>query len=178
MDIVIRATIAFFFVFMLTRIVGRRELSSLEPFDLILHGGRVIDPSQDMDRSLDIGIRDGRIATIEADLRRSPARRLLDVSGALVTPGLIDVHCHVFEGTILGAPVRDVGAGAGVTTLVDTGSAGYSTFEPFRRFIIEPAGTRIFAFLHIGSSGFAGPWEIHDRADIDVDRTVAVARVA
>jgi dihydroorotase len=147
-----------------------------EPFDLILHGGRVIDPTQALDRSLDIGIRDGRVAAIEADLRRAPAGQLLDVAGALVTPGLIDVHCHVYEGTALGAPVREAGIGGGVTTLVDTGSAGYTNFEPFRRYIIEPTGTRIFAFLHIGSTGLAGPWEIRDRADINVGRTAEVAR--
>ncbi len=147
-----------------------------ESFDLILEGGRVFDPSQDIDGVFDIGVRDGYIAAIRREMTREPAERRLDARGTLITPGLIDVHCHVYEAvTRPSVPVHEAGVGAGVTTVLDTGSAGHATFAGFDKFVIQTSRTRVFAFLHISHTGVAVTPEIRTREDIDIERTVQTA---
>ena len=98
------------------------------PFDLALRGGRVIDPSQGIDAVMDVGFRDGRVAGLGAGLEGKTVR---DVAGLIVTPGLIDLHTHVYwGGTSLGVDPAILARG-GCTTLVDTGSAGPGNFRAF-----------------------------------------------
>lgn len=122
--------------------------------DLLLTGGRVIDPAQDIDRALDIGVRDGKVAILLEPGEEGEAKELLDVTGKLVTPGLVDLHTHVYwGGTPSGLEADPVSASSGVTTFVDAGSAGAGNFTGFLEHVIRKARCRIFAFLNIYHPG-------------------------
>jgi dihydroorotase len=123
-------------------------------YDLILRGGRVIDPSQQLDAVTDVAFADGKVARIGTGLRADGAVDVRDVSGAIVTPGLIDLHTHVYwGGTSLGIDAEDFCRRSGVTTAIDTGSAGPGNFAGFRRHVIEKSEVRILAFLHVSFAG-------------------------
>jgi dihydroorotase len=125
-------------------------------FDLVLRGGRVIDPSQNLDGVADLAFANGKIAAIGNRIEAGGAT-IRDVSGYLVTPGLIDLHTHVYwGGTSLGIDADDFCRRSGVTTSVDTGSAGPGNFLGFRRHVIERSDARILAFLHISFAGIFG----------------------
>src|SRR4051812_3096646 len=117
-------------------------------FDLLIRGGEVIDPAQGLRTVSDVGLLDGKIAAVAVDLPTENAGRIIDATGKLVTPGLIDMHVHAFVGTDLGLDMDRIGPISGTTTAVDTGSAGAHTFEAFRRFVIAPAQTRLLPFLN------------------------------
>src|SRR5258708_16962670 len=122
--------------------------------DLILKGGRIIDPSQHLDTVADIGFAGGKVAAIGANLAAAPGTELRDVSSHLVTPGLIDLHTHVYwGGTSLGIDAEAFCRTSGVTTCIDTGSAGPGTFAGFRKHVIEPSAVRILAYLHVSFAG-------------------------
>ena len=146
-------------------------------YDLLLKGGRVIDPAQDLDGRRDIAIAGGSIAAVAADLPASDASRTVDVSGAIVTPGLIDLHVHCYRHmTDFGLPPDDTGVNAGATTVVDQGSAGAWTFDGFKAYAIDPSVTEVFSFLSINLSGTlrgcrGGPViQCPDFIDLDVAR--------
>jgi len=121
--------------------------------DLILKGGHVIDPSQDLDGVADVAFRNGKVAAIGPNLTIAAAE-VRDVSNHIVTPGLIDLHTHVYwGGTSLGISADDFGRMSGVTTAVDTGSAGPGNFLGFRHHVIEPSEVRILAYLHVSFAG-------------------------
>lgn len=123
------------------------------PFDLVLQKGRVIDPSQGIDRVTDVAFADGKVAAIGDGLDAAGAD-LRDVSGLIVTPGLIDLHTHVYwGGTSLGVDAEDYARQSAVTTSVDTGSAGPGNFPGFRKHVIEPSAVRILAYLHVSFAG-------------------------
>ncbi len=125
--------------------------------DLILRGGQVIDPSQGMDQVADVGFAGGKVAGIGKHLSPGPATEIRDVSGLIVTPGLIDMHTHVYwGGTSAGIDAEDFCRSSGVTTAIDTGSAGPGNFAGFRRHVIEKSATRILAYLHISHAGIYG----------------------
>jgi dihydroorotase len=122
--------------------------------DLILKGGRIIDPSQRLDTVADIGFAAGRVAKIGTGLLAGPETDLRDVSGHIVAPGLIDLHTHVYwGGTSLGVDVEGYGRASGVTTCVDAGSAGPGNFRGFRKHVIESSAVRVLAFLHVSFAG-------------------------
>lgn len=122
-------------------------------YDLILRGGRVIDPSQSIDRVADVAFADGKVAAIGDELSDSSAD-VRDVSGFIVSPGLIDLHTHVYwGGTSLGVDADTFCRESGVTTSVDTGSAGPGNFLGFRKHVIERTESRILAFLHVSFAG-------------------------
>ena len=126
-------------------------------FDTILTGGRVIDPSQGIDAMLDLGFAGGKVAALGQGLKASASTDVRNVSGRLVVPGLIDLHTHVYwGGTSLGIDAEEFCRTSGVTTAVDTGSAGPGNFAGFRRHVIDPATTRILAYLHISHAGIFG----------------------
>jgi dihydroorotase len=123
-------------------------------FDLILKGGRIIDPSQGLDRLADIGFADGKIKKIASDLEPEKATDVRDVSGYIVVPGLIDLHTHVYwGGTSLGVDAEQCCRNSGVTTCIDSGSAGPGNFAGFRKHVIEPSAVRILAYLHVSFAG-------------------------
>src|SRR5436853_901961 len=124
-------------------------------FDLILKGGRVIDPSQNIDRVTDVAFTGGKVAKVWNDLTGATETR--DVSGYIVSPGLIDLHTHVYwGGTSLGIDAEEFCRTSGVTTAIDTGSAGPGNFAGFRRHVIERSDVRILAYLHISWAGIYG----------------------
>ena len=127
------------------------------PFDLILRGGRLIDPSQKLDAVADIAFADGKVAAIGGELRAVPGTDVRDAAGLIVTPGLIDLHTHVYwGGTSLGIDAEEFCRTSGVTTAVDTGSAGPGNFAGFRKHVIEPSQVRILAYLHVSHAGIFG----------------------
>ena len=123
-------------------------------FDLILRGGRVIDPSQGVDEVMDVGFAGGKVAKIGINLPAESGTQVRDVTGRLVTPGLIDLHTHVYwGGTSLGIDAEDFCRKSGVTTCIDTGSAGPGNFAGFRKHVIERSAVRILAYLHVSFAG-------------------------
>src|SRR5438105_10800102 len=123
-------------------------------YDLILRGGRVIDPSQRLDAVSDVAFAGGKVAKVAPKLQGGAGTDVRDVSGSIVTPGLIDLHTHVYwGGTSLGIDAEEFCRTSGVTTSVDTGSAGPGNFAGFRKHVIEPSQVRILAFLHVSFAG-------------------------
>jgi len=121
--------------------------------DLILKGGRVIDPASGRDDASDIAFGDGKVIEVGRDLSRDGAE-IVDAHGLLVVPGLIDLHTHVYwGGTSLGVDAAEVARRSGTTTFVDAGSAGPGNFHGFRRHVIEPSPLRIIPFLNISFPG-------------------------
>ena len=145
------------------------------PYDLVLKGGRVVDPAAGVDAVRDVAVRAGRIAAVEPEVEVDAAREVVDVSGRLVLPGMIDTHAHVFEHAVgrFGLNPDLVGVHSGTTTVVDLGGASYMSMGAFKRFIVEPAETRIFSFISIypAGEGHLSP-EIYG-AGIDVDLCIA-----
>jgi dihydroorotase len=133
-----------------------RAARSLQPkrYDLLIKGGRVIDPSQDLSAPRDVAILGRKIARVAADIPEAGAGHVLDARGAVVTPGLIDVHVHVYDGVApLGIPADPNCVAKGVTTVVDAGSAGAHTFPGFRKYVIDVAETRVRALLNVSVVG-------------------------
>ena len=121
-------------------------------FDLVLKGGRVIDPARGIDEVLDVAFADGKVAELGPGLGEARATR--DVSGRIVVPGLIDLHTHVYwGGTSLGVDPDAYAKSSGITTLIDAGSAGPGNLHGFRRHVIERAEVRILPFLNISFAG-------------------------
>ena len=122
-------------------------------YDLVLKGGRIIDPATSRDETTDIAFADGKVSEIG---RNIPANGVetVDLRGLLVVPGLIDLHTHVYwGGTSLGVDAAEVARGSGTTTFVDAGSAGAGIFHGFRRHVIEPSPLRIIPYLNISFPG-------------------------
>ena len=127
------------------------------PFDLLLTGGRVIDPSQSLDAVVDIGIRDGHVVQVGPNLDATGCGDVRDISGKCVCPGLIDLHGHWYEGNLYGIDPL-VCLDHGVTTAVDAGSTGYANFPEFRRTVLDQCRTDVLAFIHISFMGLHAPF--------------------
>ena len=140
-------------------------------FDLLLKGGEVVDPGASYRGKLDVAIKRNRIAAVEADIPADAAFRVVDASGQYVTPGLVDLHTHVYHGaTYWGVQPDPVAARSGVTTWLDVGSAGGYNFPGFREFIARPSTSRIYALLNISSIGLTAPtFELSNLDYCDVD---------
>ena len=122
--------------------------------DLILKGGEVVDPGQGIGGVLDVGIGDGRVVAVAKDLSSLQADRVLDARGKYVTPGLVDLHTHVYAGvSAFGIDADDLCARTGVTTAIDAGSAGWVSFPGLKRYVIDHSQTRILAFVHLSGIG-------------------------
>jgi len=144
-------------------------------YDLVLRGGRVVDPSSGLEGVHDIAVQGGVIARIAPDIPAAEANRVVEVAGKVVTPGLIDLHAHVFEGVNRTGVNPDLaGVYSGVTTIVDAGSAGSATFEGFPRHIIPHCQTEIIPFLHICQTGLATMPDIISERSINLEDTLRV----
>src|SRR5690349_16325144 len=147
-----------------------------DKFDLVIKGGDVLDPSQSLRGKRDIGIRFGVIEAIEADIPAERAQRVLDASGKLVTPGLVDLHTHVYPyGSAIGIPADELVAYQCTTTCVSAGDAGANNFAAFRRYVAAQTRTRVYAFVHIANIGLAG-FPIAELYNIDFAQTDVAAR--
>lgn len=134
-----------------------------QKIDILLKGGHVIDPANNIDAVMDVAISDGRIAKVAPDISATSAGRVLDVKGMYVVPGLIDIHTHVFVGPNQGfangfscVSPDDVTFKSGITTVVDAGTSGWRNFPLFKSQVIDRSQTRILAFLSIAASGMTG----------------------
>jgi dihydroorotase len=151
-----------------------------QEYDLLLKGGHVIDPRNKISGRRDVAIKDGRIAAVEAEIPAAKAAKTVNVTGLYVTPGLVDLHVHVFAGTGTAytgpSSVRpdDHSFRSGVTTMVDAGSSGWRNFEDFKKLIIDQARTRVLAMLNIVGAGMAGVPE-QDLRDMDPGKAAEMA---
>ena len=153
-------------------------------YDLLLKGGHVVDGRSGIDGRRDVAVKDGRIAAVEADIAPALAKQVLDVSGLYVTPGLVDLHVHVFHtSNVPGAWAGDMSVQpdlisfrTGVTTMVDAGSAGYRNFPQFRATVIDRSQTRVLAFVNIAGYGMMTTHVEQDTADMLEDKLVEIAK--
>lgn len=148
-----------------------------ESYDLLLKGGILVDPSQDFHQRSDVAFRDGRVAALADDLPVAAAREVIDVTGNLVTPGLLDIHGHFFYRGWPGAVDPDLAClPSGVTTAVDAGSTGWGNYPALREYVMRPAHTRLYAFVHLCATGLtsltARIGELHSLAFAQVDRAI------
>jgi dihydroorotase len=147
-----------------------------DPYDLVIRGGEVVDPSQNLRGKRDVGIRNALIAAIEPEIPAARATQSLDATGQLVLPGLIDFHAHVLPGAGIGLSGDELVPFTGTTTYVSAGDAGAGSFLAFKHFGIASSRTRIFAFLHISSIGLSG-FPVGEMLNIDHARVDAAAKM-
>jgi dihydroorotase len=159
-------------------------LAAQPRFDLLLQGGRVIDPKNNVSALRDIGIKNGTIAAVEPHLNPTDALKVVNVTGLIVAPGLIDIHVHVFAGT----GERSSYAGdnsvypdpltlrSGVTTVADAGCSGWRNFEEFNERIISRSKTRVFAFINIVGAGMRGAKFENNLADMESGPAAEMAK--
>jgi dihydroorotase len=148
-------------------------------FDLVLHGGHVIDARNNLSAVRDVGIKDGKIAAVEAKLDPKDALKTIDATGLYVTPGLVDIHVHVYAGTgERGSYAGDLSLypdgymlRVGVTTVADAGCAGWRNFEDFKQRVIDRSRTRVLAFLNIVGNGMRGAKFEQDLNDMEAQPT-------
>jgi len=145
-------------------------------YDLLLKGGTVVDPSTGLEGTHDVAVDGSVIARIAPEIGSAEATRTIDVTGKIVAPGLIDLHAHVFDGCNRTGVHPDLGGVyAGVTTIVDAGSAGAATFSGFPRHVIPNCHTEVIPFLHICQTGLATNPDIIAESSINLDDTLRVA---
>ena len=147
-----------------------------DKFDLLVKGGNVLDPSQSLSGVRDIGIRHGLVQEIAEGIAPGRALKVLDATGKLVVPGMIDLHSHVFPyGSAIGIPPDELAQFQATTTMVSAGDAGANNFAAFRRLIVGASRTRLFAFIHIANHGLAG-FPVPELYNIDFAVTELAAR--
>ena len=155
---------------------ARAVMGPDDKFDLVIKGGEVLDPRQSLRGRRDIGIRYGIIEALEPEIPAPRGLRVLDASGKLVTPGLVDLHTHVYPyGSAIGIPADELVAHQCTTTCVSAGDAGANNFAAFRRFIVAQTRTRLCAFIHIANSGLAS-FPVAELTNIDVADVSAAAK--
>jgi dihydroorotase len=161
---------------------GRSALAQLgvggqDKFDLVIKGGEVLDPSQNLRARRDIGIRNAVIAALESDIPAARAAQTIDAGGKLVIPGIVDLHAHVFpQGSAIGLPADELVPFSATTTYVSAGDAGANNFSAFKHYVIAQARSRIYAFLHISNIGLAG-FPVGEMLNIDYAAVDLAAKV-
>jgi dihydroorotase len=158
--------------------------TSSTSYDLVITGGRVIDPANNVDANLDIAVSNGKIAAVEANIDKTSTKRVVDANGLVVTPGLIDLHTHAAGG--IRKPINDdfmvdpdtAGVNAGVTTILDAGSIGALNSGGLVNYLAPNSKTRLLALLNIGKMGVANLPEVKSSSDIDHASSVQVIRSA
>lgn len=143
------------------------------PFDLVITGGRVLDPGRGVDGVMDVAISGGAIAQVAPRIDAPDAKRTIDARRKLVAPGLIDVHAHIYHlGISNGLDPDLAGVRSGVTTLVDAGSAGSANYAGFHHHVIAKAQTRVLTNIHIARTGLAFMPEARDATDVELGATI------
>jgi dihydroorotase len=127
--------------------------NTAEKFDLLIEGGTVVDPSQNLDGLLDVAIKDGKILEVSKNIAKDRALKTVSAKDRIVTPGFIDMHAHCYDGVGIGLNADRYCLNRGVTTMLDAGSAGSATFPNFRKYIVNNSTTRIVALVHINPIG-------------------------
>jgi dihydroorotase len=153
-----------------------------QEYDLLLKNGHLIDPKNKIDGVYDLAVKDGRIAKVAKNIAAPSAKKVIDVSGLLVCPGLIDIHTHVFTGPEAGkfangvysVSADDFTFRIGVTTVVDAGTSGWRNFSLFRDQVVNTSQTRILAFLNIAGKGMISKDQMEDITDMNVDSALKV----
>ena len=144
-------------------------------YDILLRHGEVIDPSQEIHKIASVAIQNGKIAEIADDISEAKAKKVIPAEGKIITPGLIDIHCHPGAGLVwIGVSADEIGLDTGVTLLGDAGTSGWANFQAFRSLVVEKAKTDILCFLNLASTGLATLPEIWSEKDIDIPRLVDV----
>lgn len=157
---------------------------SAQEYDLLLKGGRVIDARNKIDATMDVAVKAGKIAKVSAGIPAATAKKVVDVSGLIVAPGLINIHTHVFAGSKPGfadgpgSQLPDAfGPRSGTTTVVDAGTTGWRTFPEFKAKVIDNSLTRVLAWINIFETGFsAGSAFEPDMNTLDVQKTLEVIK--
>ena len=155
-----------------------------QPYDLLIRNGHVIDPKNKIDAPMDIAIKDGRIVKVSAGIPVEQAGKVVDATGLFVTPGLIDIHTHVFVGGkpetfadgFLSVSPDDFTLKAGVTTVVDAGTSGWRNFPVLKEHVIDKSKTRVLAFLNIAGNGMSGSPMEQDVTDMDPSMTAQMVK--
>ena len=171
-------------VFLLFSVLVFSVLSRAQSYDLLLKGGHVIDPANGIDKVMDVAVTGSKIAAVAAGIPAAKAEKVVDVSGLYVTPGLVDIHVHVYAGTgMKGAYSGDNSVypdgftfRSGVTTVVDVGSSGWRNFPDFKQKVIDRAKTRVLAMLNIVGLGMGGGEIEQDLDDMDAAATAKMAK--
>lgn len=160
----------------LSAIGARAAMGPNDKFDLVIKGGEVLDPSQGLRAKRDIGIRFGLIEALENEIQSEKAQRVLEARDKLVTPGLVDLHAHVYPyGSAIGIPADELIPYQGTTTLVSAGDAGANNFAAFRRYVVPQTRAHLYAFVHIGNVGLAG-FPVPELYNIDYAQVDAAAK--
>ena len=169
----------FLLLFFLTR------LAYAQHYDIVIKGGHVIDPENNIDGVMDIAVKDGKIALVSGNINVSDAVQVVIARGLYVIPGIIDIHTHVFYGNHPDQYLMDATAAVvpdgftfrnGVTTVVDAGSSGWRTFPLFKQQVIDRSQTRVFSFLNIVGAGMRGGAYEQDVNDMDPEQAADMAK--
>ena len=155
-----------------------------QTYDLLLRNGQLIDPKNSINGKMDIAVLDGKVAKVAASIPSNQAKKIIDVTGLIVTPGLIDIHTHVFVGGkpetfadgFLSVSPDDFTLKSGVTTVVDAGTSGWRNFPVFKEHVIDKSRTRVLAFLNIAGNGMTGSPTEQDVNDMDAYMTSLVVK--
>ncbi|MEX0974712.1 MAG: amidohydrolase/deacetylase family metallohydrolase [Bacillota bacterium] len=143
-------------------------------YELVLKGGKVIDPAASLSGLADVAVAGGKVAAVGPNLS---GKEVIDVSGKIVTPGLIDLHTHVFTGTVGRVSPDKVGVQSGITTVVDAGSVGALTFMGFKELIVDRAKTRVFEFINIAHQGIINKPEADSWEKLSVESVMKVEKM-
>ena len=155
---------------------ARAAMGPDDKFDLLIKGGEVLDPSQNLRAKRDIGLRYGLVEAVEPEIAPEKAQRVLAAAGKIVTPGLVDLHAHVFPyGSGIGIPADELIPYQATTTLVSAGDAGANNIAAFRRAVVPQTRARLYAFVHIANIGLAG-FPVPELYNIDYAQTEAAAK--
>lgn len=167
-----------------SRAQQNETVQAAKPYNIVIKGGHIIDPKNNMNTHMDIAIKDGKIALIAKNIDATQGAQVVNAKGMYVTPGLIDIHVHFFWGhdgsAYMNAPSSLPADGftfpAGVTTVADAGSPGWKSFELYKKQTIDKSQTRVLAFLNIAGQGMAGGQYENNIDEMDAQKAAEMAK--